>query len=167
MSPEERVLAEVRAWVPRLSAGSARVHALLKPALREGEHYAVKLTGVGVSRVQADEPLLGIDHTAPSIGLAYGTSQRLLVANGRRVKHAWDWAQLSQVLVLPSYAGVVLRADDDTADAVHRAHVPPDLFALPQWKTAARWLQLEGCFAASRGRLDEWLEQLPARVLAG
>jgi len=166
MSPEERALAAVRAWVPRFTAGKARVYALLKPPLRDGERYGAKLVGVGISRVSAADPLGGLDVEQPVAGLAYGTSERLLVAHGTRVRHQWEWAQLSQVLVLPSYAGVVLRTGDESVDVVHRVRVPHDIWAAPEWKTAARWLALEGCFAASRGRLDDWLERLPARVLA-
>lgn len=166
MSPEERALDEVRAWARRYRDGRTGVLAALKPRLRDGERYAVKLTGTGVSRVPADDPVSGLDPEGRQLGLAYGTTQRLLVANGRRVAHEWEWAQLSQVQVLPSYVGVVLRTDGDTADAVHRVRVPADPFALAEWKTAARWLQLEGCFEASRGRLDAWLDRLPQRVLA-
>ena len=166
MSPEERVLREVRAWAPRFTAGDVKVHALLKPALRPGERWGVKLTGIGVSQVPAADPFRAIDGEAPLLGLAYGTSERLLVANGRSVKHAWEWSELSEVLLLPSYLGVLLHGDSETSDAVHRVRVPHDLFPLPPWKAAARWLQLEGCFAASRGRLDVWLDGLAARGLA-
>lgn len=170
MSPEERLLAHVRRWAPRFAAGKARDLALKGPRLRAGERFGVKLTGVAVTRVPADDPG-AVDDLQPVLGLAYGTSERLVVAELGRVQREWEWAQLSGVQTLTGYTGVVLRTDDAghdaEQDAVHRTRTPYDLFAPKPHVVAARWLSLEGCFAASRGELDAWLEALPARVLSG
>lgn len=166
MSPEERVLAEVDRWVPRFLAGKARDLALLGPKLRPGERFGVKLLGVGVSRVSAHDPLRDIDTGKEVLGLAYGTSERLLVANLGRVKREWEWSRLDDVSLLPGYSVVVLRPDapDAQVEAVHRVRIPPDLFAQKPHVVAARWLCLEGCFAAARGELQQWRAGLPARV---
>lgn len=165
MTPEERVLARLQEWAPRFAEGRLKDRALLSPNLRDGERFGTKLNSIGVSRVPSADPLSGVDHASPIAGLAYGTSQRLIIANGGKVKQAWEWAQLEEVVVLQGYAGVVLRTDSDVADAVHRVKLPFDLFAPKPWVTGARWLAMEGCFAASRGRLDAWLGGLPQRVL--
>lgn len=165
MSPEERLLARLQEWAPRFQAGRIRPRVLLSPRRREGERFGTKLNSVGLSRVPAADPMSGIDHAGAVEGLAYGTSERLILASGRTVKRSWEWSQLSEVAVLPGYLGVLLRTEDDVADAVHRVDIPHDLLAPQPWATGAEWLKVEGCFAASQGRLDAWLAGLPARVL--
>lgn len=166
MSPEERLLARVQEWAPRFVQGRVKDRALLRPGLRDGERFGAKLGSIAVSRVPAGDPLGSIDRAQPPIGLAYGTSERLVLADGGRIKRYWEWSQLEEVLVLTGYVGVVLRTDSDQADAVHHVRLRYDPFARRPEVIGARWLALEGCFQASRGRLDAWLERLPGRVLA-
>ena len=165
MTPQERLLARVQAWAPRFVRGELKDRALLRPKLREGERFGAKLGSIAVSRVPAADPLSGVDRHVPPIGIAYGTSERLLIANGGKVKRSWEWSQLAEVVVLQGYAGVVLRTDSTDAEAVHHVKLHWDPFAPPPEAIGARWVALEGCFQASRGQLDTWLERLPGRVL--
>lgn len=165
MTPQEKLLAHVQDWAPRFLEGRTKDRALLRPELREGERFGTKVNSIGLSRVSAHDPLGTLDRGAPPIGIAYGTSERLIIANGGRIKHSWEWSELAEVVVLQGYSGVLLSTDSDTADAVHYVDLRRDPFAPPPYRTGARWVQLEGCFQASRGQLHTWLERLPGRVL--
>ncbi|MCW2678904.1 MAG: hypothetical protein JWM62_305 [Frankiales bacterium] len=165
MSPEERLLERVQQWAPRFAAGTVRNWTLLSPSLREGERFGAKLNSIGISQVPSADPLSGVDHRADVAGLAYGTSQRLIIANGRTIRRTWEWAELEEVVVLQGFVGVVLRTPDGAAHAVHQVKLHYDPLKPQPYVTAAGWVALEGCFAASQDRLDAWLERLPARVL--
>lgn len=39
--------------------------------------------------------------------------------------------------------------------------------ALPTWRDAAGWLKVEAAFAASCGRLAQWVAELPRRLTLG
>lgn len=165
MTPQEKLLRRVQEWAPRFLEGGTKDRALLRPKLREGERFGTKVGSIGLTRVPADDPLSTLDRGVPPIGIAYGTSERLIIANAGRIKHSWEWAHLEEVVVLQGYAGVLLSTDSDRADAVHHVKLHYDPFAPPPYVIGARWVQFEGCFQASRGRLDTWLERLPGRVL--
>lgn len=166
MTPEERLLVHVQDWVPRFLAGQLKDRALLRPTLREGERFGAKVGSIAVSRVPARDPLIGVDRSSTPIGIVYGTSERLIVANGGRVKRSWEWSQVAEVLVLTGYVGVAVDTGGEDAEAVHHVKLQYDPFAPPPYVLGARWIAMEACFRASRGELDAWLERLPGRVLA-
>ena len=165
MSPEHVVLSRVSSWADRYRRGRVRDWALLSPKLRKGERFGAKLGSIGISRLPEVNPLSGIDQYGDVKGLAYGTSQRLVIANAGRIKRFWEWSEVEDVLVVTGYVGVVLRTAPDQAEAVHQVHLPHDMWPARPEVLAARWLAIEGCFQDSRGRLDDWLARLPQRVL--
>ena len=150
----QTVMTEIEAWRPRFERGELRPPAAGRPPLAPDERFAVD-----VGRVRA----AGLGHPTAD-GVLHATDRRAVVLGyGRRPVREWKLAELAAVSALGNWGGVALvHADGDTELVVA---VGPDP---PSWQDAAGWLKVEAAFAAARGRLSQWVADLPQRlVLAG
>ena len=163
-------------WARRFTAGKFHNVGLwfLGPDWLPGERLASKVALVGVSEQQAAAPMAAwvprpgsmraAGMKGRSEGLAYATSERVLVANASKVSHEWRWDELFDVRVLPNYDGVVLaREPDPEVVEVIAGEQNPFVPQQSPHRRALQWIRFEGAFAASRGRLDEWLQAVPQR----
>ena len=161
-------------WASRFTQGKVRCVGLISPHWLPGERFASKVFKVGVSEQLAAAPMAAwvprpgstaaVGLRGHSQGLAYATSDRVFVANGRRVSHEWRWGELFDVRVLPNYDGVVLAKEPDPEVVVVIAgEQNPFVPQQSPHRRALQWIRFEGAFAASRGTLDEWLRAVPQR----
>lgn len=146
----ERLLTELEAWRPRFERGELRPPNGDASLLAPDERFAVKLRRVRVA---------GLGH--PSAGGALqATDQRaVVVGRNHRPVRMWRLADLAAVSALGNWGGLALvHAGGDTELVVIAG---PEL---PTWRNAAGWLKVEAAFAASEGRLAQWVADLPGRL---
>lgn len=167
-----RLVAEIEHWRPAFEKGTIHHHALLRPKFDDGERLAATIPQVGTTQQDVGVPMSEWTTRPGSTGLrgraegiAFATSGRLLVANGRSVHHEWRWADVSSVSVLANLLGVAVRATPDgrTVDVV-ASEFFKHIAASDPFMVVTGWLKTEGAFESSRGRLDEWMASLPARL---
>ena len=146
----EHVMTEIEAWRPRFERGELRPPVADGPTLAPDERFAVDL-----GRVRA----AGLGHPSAG-GVLHATDRRAVVFGvGRRPVREWRLTELTAVSALGNWGGLALvHAGGDTELVVS---VGPEL---PSWQDAAGWLKVEGAFAASRGRLAQWVAELPRRL---
>ena len=147
----ERVMTEIEAWRPRFERGELRPPAAGAPSLAPHERFAVNL-----GRVRA----AGLGHPSAG-GVLHATDRRAVVfGQGRRPVREWRLAELAAVSALGNWGGLALvHADGDTELVVSAGPEPPT------WHDAAGWLKVEAAFAASGGRLSQWVAELPRRLI--
>jgi hypothetical protein len=149
----ERVMTEIEAWRPRFERGELRPPDANGSSLALDERFAVDL-----GRVRA----AGLGHPSAG-GVLHATDRRAVVlGRGRRPVREWRLTELAAVSALGNWGGLVLvHADGDTELVVA---VGPEQ---PSWRDAAGWLKVEAAFAASGGRLAQWVAELPRRLTLG
>jgi hypothetical protein len=150
IAPVQSVMTEIEAWRPLFERGELQPSVAGGPSLAPDERFAVNL-----GRVRA----AGLGHPSAG-GVLQATDRRAMVfAQGRRPVREWKLAELAAVSALGNWGGLALvHADGDTELVVA---VGPEL---PSWQDAAGWLKVEAAFAASGGRLAEWVAELPQRL---
>jgi hypothetical protein len=150
IGPAEQVMTEIEAWRPRFERGELRPSISGRPGLAPGERFAVD-----VGQVRA----AGLGHPAAG-GVLHATDRRALVF-GVRLEPVREWtlAELHSVSALGNWRGLaIVHVDGDTELVVG---VEP---SLPTWSDAVGWLKVEAAFAAARGRLSQWVAELPQRL---
>lgn len=176
-----QVFEAITAWRQKFEAGELQLRGRRQPKLDPGERLAVRIFSVGAMErdlrqhpsewePRPGSPAFWKFWSGKSMGTAVATSQRLLILNRQSREsdwctvREWHWDDLYAVSVIPGWTGVALRpsADAVTGDVVasewNRWSIP-DLR-----KTIINWVAVEGAFAASRGKMDAWLERLPRRL---
>jgi hypothetical protein len=146
----ERVMTEIEAWRPRFERGELCPPDADGSSLAPDERFAVDL-----GRVRA----VGLGHPSAG-GVLHATDRRAVVlGRARRPVREWRLAELAAVSALGNWGGLALvHADGDTELVVS---VGPEQ---PTWQDAAGWLKVEAAFAASGGRLAQWVAELPRRL---
>jgi hypothetical protein len=160
----------------RASGGTGR---WVGPRREAGEQWQAVVRAV--IRDEIDQPqladparLIGHRRGPKLIQHAWLSPQRVILAQGRRVLEAWPLAGLSDVRALDDLTGVVLAVEpggDDRFPALLSDVVPwyskwggrpPTGYGLR--RVDLDWLKVEAVFADQRGRLDEWVRELPGRL---
>jgi hypothetical protein len=146
----QSVVAEIEAWRPLFERGELQPPAAGAPSLAPDERFAVDLGDVRAA---------GLGHPSAR-GVLQATDRRAMVfGQGRRPVREWKLTELAAVSALGNWGGLALvHADGDTELVVAAG---PEL---PTWRDAAGWLKVEAAFAASCGRLGEWVAELPQRL---
>ncbi len=169
--PVTSVARHLERWAERYAEGRVGDLAMARIERQPGERFAAWVPMVGVTEQQAAAPMSAWVRRPGSTGLkgraegvAYATSERLLVTARRKVLYQWRWEDLFDVRVLPDFDGVVLArtADPEEVEVVAGEQRSFTINEGPR-KRALRWIKVEGAFAASRGTLDEWLRAVPQR----
>ena len=152
VDPAERVMSEIEAWWPRFMRGELRPPISGRPGLAPEERFAVD-----VGRVRA----AGLGHPAAG-GVLCATDRRALVFDvGLEPVRAWGLTELASVSALGNWRGLAIVHPAGDTELVVAVESSP-----PTWRDAAGWLKVECAFAAARGRLAEWVVELPDRLTA-
>jgi hypothetical protein len=150
IDPAERVMTEIETWRPRFERGELRPPISGRPSLAPDERFVVD-----IGRVRA----AGLGHPAAG-GVLQATDRRALVFDVRlEPVREWRLADLASVSALGNWGGLAIVHADGATELV--VGVGP---SLPTWRAAAGWLKVEAAFAASSGRLSQWVAELPQRL---
>jgi hypothetical protein len=153
IDPAQRVLSEIEAWRPRFERGELRPPISGRPRLGPEERFAVD-----VGRVRA----AGLGHP-PAGGVLHATDRRALLYDiGLHPLREWGLTGLASVSALGNWRGLAIVHPGGDTELVVAVDPSP-----PTWQDATGWLKVECAFAAARGRLAQWVAELPDRLTAG
>lgn len=152
IDPAQRVVSEIEAWSPRFQRGELRPPISGRPRLAPGERFAVDIGRVrasGLGRPTAG----GVLHATNGRALVYGV--------GLEPIREWSFSDLGSVSALGNWRGLAIVHPGGDTELVVAVEA-----STPTWEDAAGWLKVECAFAAARGRLAQWVAELPERLAA-
>jgi hypothetical protein len=157
------ILADMQQRRELLESGHARFWRLFHRPVDDTERVTLSPPAVDVKDAPATSWPTVVDSRKHGEGQLWVTDRRAVMDSRGKVLREWSWDSLAEVRIIPGYVGVLFTPYDGDTVTVVRQFVK-DRSMNSRNARFARWLTVEGTWAAATGRLDEWYAALPGRL---
>lgn len=170
--PTEQVLAGLTESAHKARAGKVRWRSFVPTPIQPGETVTAVVRQIAVCEMPVAEAHRLLDERAwrksecpRTPGAVVATDRRLMVVGNRqKVLREWPWERIASVRMSPTMRALLVQevAAEDTVFAIIRRQFL--LLSSPDGiEVATHLISLEGAWLLWQGKLDLWLQTLPAR----